>query len=688
MDNPTATTDEFARRFIDSRASRIHSTFGVESHFNTSSSKYELKDVYHLTKTLEQVKETAPELIDDLEIDPTDCTWEDVLVEVERARDAANSCERRSRKLYRRPFKWLGDYAHMISPGLSAFPDEFGVIHGGLAVVLSIARHREQVRFKLLRAIETIPNAIHAAQSKERNFSMDEASLESIRLHRCLDDMRRTLLRILPELIKKLNPETIFGKAANVVKGANVDQLLAEISNSAEKVSVCARGLGDDRDTRTAATVVETHDIVSRTRGGVDHLQTQVAEVLRRQQSLQSQLDAISGKNWLFQFLKEYSKPELHRKPGPDFTRPPQTHLVDNNAPVITTTAFELLNILSVDHLTSLNDETIILRRGRSLPDDALCRTASMIQTREVQNLLNYPEPGVVAVDGCADRAQVARISPISFVCANLAQALRQNLNPVLAFFCGQHVNLTPDDDLQGPQGLVRGLLSQLVLALVQNGWMGETGGIALPVGSPCGTGSRPSDTAQHFFYTTDQTGGFQKDNSDSDGTILSLPDLCQLFHGLLRLIPPDTFVFCIVDGISYYERDIWRQDYDQVLTMFGDIVTDSTLACLFKVLLTSPTNRMQLPHDVIPHQKVELRRIRPGQTGGMGAGFAWSSRLAAVHASDSGTSYRNETFAGNLGGSDGFDAYGYHQGQDESTGGMEFGHHPESLLIAQYAKV
>ncbi|KAM7219805.1 hypothetical protein V8F06_004839 [Rhypophila decipiens] len=685
MDNPTAAADEFARRFIDSRASRIHSTFGVESHFNTSTSKYELKDVYHLTKTLEQVKETAPELIDDLEIDPTDCTWEDVLVEVERARDAANSCERRSRKLYRRPFKWLGDYAHMISPGLSAFPDEFGVIHGGLAVVLSIARHREQVRFKLLRAIETIPNAIHAAQSKERNFSMDETSVESIRLHRCLDDMRRTLLRILPELIKKLNPETIFGKAANVVKGANVDQLLAEISNSAEKVSVCARGLGDDRDTRTAATVVETHDIVTRTRGGVDHLQTQVAEVLRRQQSLQSQLEAISGKNWLFQFLKEYSKPELHRKPAPDFTRPPQTHPVDSTAPAITTTAFELLNILSVDHLTSLNDETIILRRGRSLPDDALCRTASMIQTREVQNLLHYPVPGVVAVDGCADRAQIAKISPISFVCANLAQALRQNLNPVLAFFCGQHVNLHPNDDLQGLQGLVRGLLSQLVLVLVQNGWMGETEGIALPVDSSSG---RPSDTTQHFFHGTDHPGGYQEDYSDSDGMVLSLPDLCQLFHSLLRLIPPDTFVFCIVDGISYYERDIWRRDYDQVLTMFGDIVADSTLACLFKILLTSPTNRMQLPHDVIPHQKVELRRVKVGQTGGLGAGFGRDMRMAGGHASDSGPSYRDETFARNLDGHSGFDAYGYHPGQDEYTGGMEFGHHPESPLIAQYGQV
>lgn len=52
---------------------------------------------------------------------------------------------------------------------------------------------------------------------------------------------------------------------------------------------------------------VDTHKTVLNTRIGVDDLHSQVAEVLRRQVSLETQLDAISGKNWLFQFLKELS---------------------------------------------------------------------------------------------------------------------------------------------------------------------------------------------------------------------------------------------------------------------------------------------------------------------------------------------------------------------------------------------
>ncbi|KAM7201200.1 hypothetical protein V8F20_004946 [Naviculisporaceae sp. PSN 640] len=612
MDTLALDEDELTRQFIDSRASQIHSTFGVEAHFNSSMSRYELKEFHELTQVLEEVKADAPKLVDYLEVDPTECTWEDVLIELERAREAADLCEQRSRKFYRRPFRWLGDHAHLISPGLSAFPDEFGIIHGGLAVVLSIARHREQVRFKLLRAIETIPNAIHTAQSKERNFPKDETNLQTVLLHRYLDDMRLTLLRTLPKLIKRLNPGSLFGKATNIVKGANIDHFLAEISSSAENVIVCAQGLSDDRNADMYKTVKDTHGVATRTRGGVEQLQTQVDEVLRRQKSLQSQLDAISGKNWLFQFLREYSRPQSHHqshKPSLDSPGHPTSHLSpgsESAGPRLTTTPFELLNILSVSHLTALDDEVIILKRGRDLPDEALARTASMVRTRELQNLLHSPEPGAVLVDGCADKAQIARISPVSFVCAGLSQTLRQNLTPVLVFFCGRHVGGDPNDDLEGPQGLVRGLLSQLVLLLVQNGWMGDAENIALPIS----LSASPTATAGDELYS-------------EETTILGVPDLCQLFHSLLGLIPMNTAIFCIVDGMTYYARENWRGDYDLVLAMFGDIVTDSNLGCLFKVLLTSPTNRMNVPTDLLPHQKIALRGARVGSSRhGLGAGL------------------------------------------------------------------
>lgn len=92
-----------------------------------------------LRETLELVKEKAPGLVEDLEVDPTSCTWDDVLIELERAKDAALNNEKRTKDWYRRPLGWLGNNGPLISPGLAAFPGWLAPIHGGLAVVLSVS---------------------------------------------------------------------------------------------------------------------------------------------------------------------------------------------------------------------------------------------------------------------------------------------------------------------------------------------------------------------------------------------------------------------------------------------------------------------------------------------------------------------------------------------------------------------
>lgn len=195
--------------------------------------------------------------------------------------------------------------------------------------------------------------------------------------------------------------------------------------------------------------------------------------------------------------------------------------------------------------------------------------------------------------------------------------------SPVLVFFCGQHV--ASNDPLQGPHGLMRSLLSQLVLVLVQNCWLEDGAGIDVPGDGPSSSvgGSQGGD-----YFGSDHTGGSMGMGTygvEEDGSmLLTLPDLCQLFHMLLGLIPRETFIFCIVDGISYYDREAWREDYELVLGWFGEIVVDPRLGGLFKVLLTSPTISMPLSNGfkLIPHQKVSLRSQR-GNGSGYGIGRA-----------------------------------------------------------------
>jgi division protein CdvB (Snf7/Vps24/ESCRT-III family) len=97
------------------------------------------------------------------------------------------------------------------------------------------------------------------------------------------------------------------------LKGASVDDLLEAVSTSSEKLRVCAEGMMDDIIVNTHKTMNDDFEMTKHIRtmaentgGEVDELQGKVDEILRRQKSIQQTLDAISGKNGLLDFLKEY----------------------------------------------------------------------------------------------------------------------------------------------------------------------------------------------------------------------------------------------------------------------------------------------------------------------------------------------------------------------------------------------
>jgi hypothetical protein len=231
---------------------------------------------------------------------------------------------------------------------------------------------------------------------------------------------------------------------------------------------------------------------------------------------------------------------------------------------------------MNVNHLIGLDDEQHIIRRGNSLNSDSVSHAATMFKTQQVQQLLHSPEPGVVLVDGCTDRSQNGKISPITHVCATLTHALRRSagVNVVLAFFCGQHS--TSKDDLMGPQGLMRSLVAFLVLSLVQNECISDEAPIRL---------------------------AFQGDFED-----LSFKDICQLFCHLVELVPKKNTVYCVVDGINYYERQGFKGDYDLMMECFGQLIANK--APVFKLLLTSSTVSRWLP-DLREDQRVSLRNMR-----------------------------------------------------------------------------
>lgn len=231
-----------------------------------------------------------------------------------------------------------------------------------------------------------------------------------------------------------------------------------------------------------------------------------------------------------------------------------------------------------------VEDEYVALRRGVAIDDSLTNQAATMITTGEVQSLLRTPLSAMLLVNGCSDRAQApSTISPVSFVCANLARTLRQRPdNITLLYFCGQHLSLK--DGLCGPQGMLRSLMAQLILVSIQQD---------LVLGQ-----RQPRNAVPLWFWEARSR--------------FDLVDLCQLFHWLLSLLPEWVGVICIADGISHYEAEQWRSDYYLVLDCFDSIVKDKSLTTSFKLLMTSPTTSRQLPHH-ISHGRVSLRAVNGG---------------------------------------------------------------------------
>lgn len=235
---------------------------------------------------------------------------------------------------------------------------------------------------------------------------------------------------------------------------------------------------------------------------------------------------------------------------------------------------------MSVQHLASLDAEQHILRSRHSLNKEAISETARIFHTPQMHNLLHSTNSGVLLVNGYSDRSQHGKISPLTNVCATLTQALRQSStdNITLAFFCGQHTS--SQDDLTGPQGLMRSLIAFLVLSLVE-----------------------------HRFLTDDDQVWFP--NVQEDLEELCFRDLCEVFSRLVQYIPEHTNVYCIVEGISWYEREEWADEYRMMFECLEKLTTDSAVGAAFKVLLTCPTFSQWLPAVLNPGQIISVRNLR-----------------------------------------------------------------------------
>ncbi|KAK0712618.1 hypothetical protein B0T26DRAFT_714770 [Lasiosphaeria miniovina] len=608
--------------FIDTTAPKFHPLFASPSELNMSTVQYEVSSVQDLRETLQCEKLISK--FGTFTNDLISCSWDHVHEELQKARVAAAESESRGERFFKNPVRWIwrgiGATASVLEPGLAAFPDEYGlnVLKGGLALIFSLARHSELNRLKILAAFERLPNIVEIARNKMKAFPLDIGNSKSIELHQKIHKLQTTLLATLPLLIDKLVPGSFRNACKKPFAGWKIDRLLDEVAACTESVRQCSEAL--------------VEGIIIGTYEGTQDIKSMMIQLMEQNRMMQLQIDAAAGKTHLLHFLIEGMNANfLMDGDRGDLSEVGSTALPGH-------TPNDLLVIIDVSHLRAGADAGHVLHRGPAFEVTDNERAAYIIRAPQVKALLGGASShSIVAVDGHFDHTQMGQISPLSYVCATLAQLLKQQsentsvaamsspVSPqfdkrqppppppartvVLEYYCSLHIG--EDDNLQGPQGLIRCLTAQLILSLLANGWMGPDEAVSLP----------------HL-----------RDHGEEE--LLEQRDLSavyRLFIALVRLVPQGVPIYCIIDGISTYERqELWQADYNDVL---GTLIKAASISKShdgrprLRIILTSPTMSRWLGNFVPPGQKVSLRHRDGGGRNwrGMRGGLMGVARAATM---------------------------------------------------------
>lgn len=228
----------------------------------------------------------------------------------------------------------------------------------------------------------------------------------------------------------------------------------------------------------------------------------------------------------------------------------------------------DLVGCIEIPDVLSKDFQHLAERRKVAVTEPEQARAEQLIRTRLLREWLTSPTSSQLLVHGNYDRR--AYISGLSLFCMSLANTLAERVPRFipLVFFCGLHTEPLQDAHTGG-RALIRSFIRQLL------GHYDFNGG-NIPV--------TPEDL-DHV----------------QNGDVRAL---CTLFERLVQMLPKSVALFCLIDGVVYYEREEFLDDLGRVLMSILQLSDQEGMHAPVKVLLTSPTRtavvRQPFPDDMI----------------------------------------------------------------------------------------
>lgn len=244
----------------------------------------------------------------------------------------------------------------------------------------------------------------------------------------------------------------------------------------------------------------------------------------------------------------------------------------------------ELLDWIDTPDLAFHDLERITERSRVLVPIYEQARAEQLVQARQVKEWIASPTSAQLLVHGAYESRRY--VSGLSLFCSSLVRSLADRAPRFipLIFFCGLHVD-DRTDEYTGGLAIIQSLICQLI--------------------------------CQYDFDTR----MLSHEVSEELIQLGDIDELCSLFGWLVRQLPRYVVLFCLIDGIVYYEREEFEGDMGLVLVSILKISVDQSNRAAVKVLVTSPTKttsvRLPFPDDLIlsmesmPHSNIVASRGR-----------------------------------------------------------------------------
>ncbi|KAI1743089.1 hypothetical protein F4680DRAFT_410974 [Xylaria scruposa] len=414
-------------------------------------------------------------------------------------------------------------------------------IVGTLTFLLQAFKQTSRVREEVNDGIERL----------EKSFDLVEDYIEMYSTKLKVVDAAMTLyvtiLKAIEEVIGYYTKHMVIKGVKAVWNGDRYEESLLLCLENISKIS---KELMNEADT---AHKQVTNRLAGDMETGVKHLEAIEAWTKKAEKSWQAMFkDHLTAVEAKYEKEKQLLNHEIEKRDA-QLARSEQLlrHVITPEPPPLITESIvkqeDLLQFLDlmglettdIDYIT--HQRELIISRGQD-------RTEQIMNSSQLRHWLVQADSKELLIHG---NSEPLPVSPISFFCAILMQNLRsvEKFKPV-AFFCGCH----PYDDFGGARTLIMSLLSQMLQ-------------------------QQPFDLS-----FVDHEIAYRMDSGDTQ-------TFCYVFGRLVEQVRRTETVFCIIDGINFYEcnGEEQLQEMAYVLRFLLDLADNR--GPVYKILVTSPSS-------------------------------------------------------------------------------------------------